>query len=290
MEELLGQLSTRLRQALMGHEKELSLSREIRVRTHSPVLLCGRENIPVQEFVPNARDMEELLLCLTGQALYAHEAQLSQGYLTLRGGHRAGVCGHMVRMGDKPLHLTSVQSVNIRSARQVPCEARALEALRYGERLRSVLVVSPPGYGKTTLLRDLSKRMSDEGVQVAIADERSELAACVGGVPQLDVGQNTDVIDGIPKAESIAYLLRAMSPQLIVSDEIGSEEDADAIMDALRCGVNVLCSAHGATLTDVRGRSALRRLMQENVFDRIMVLGQRVGHVIAVYDRSGRPC
>ena len=157
-------------------------------------------------------------------------------------------------------------------------------------RLRSVLVVSPPGGGKTTLLREAARQLSVRGIQVALADERGELAACVEGVPQLDVGPCTDVMDNLPKAEAIGMMLRAMSPQVLISDEIGNAQDAEALLDAQRCGVKVLCSVHGASYAEVQARSCVRQLLRESVFDRVLLLGREPGRIAAVYDREGRPC
>lgn len=290
MDKLLAQFCEPFRSALATQAQALSQAREIRIRVGRPVLLCGSREFVLPLPPPDARQMEALLLGFCGQALYAHEEQLRQGYLTLPQGHRVGVCGQMVMQNGKPMRFSAIQAVNVRIARQLPCDRRIVVALRQGEALRSALVISPPGFGKTTLLREAARVLSEEGAQVAIADERGELAACVKGIPQLDVGPRTDVMDNMPKAEAIGLMLRALSPDLIVSDEIGSPQDAEALLDAQRCGVRVLCSAHGRSYADVRKRQAVRRLLEEGVFDRVLVLGREPGHLVAIYDGEGRSC
>lgn len=290
MDKLLAQFCEPFRGALAPHTRELAQAREIRIRVGQPTLLCGKREWPVPAPPPDARQMQALLLSFCNRALYACEEQLRQGFLTLPQGHRVGVCGRMVMQDGAPLRFSGIQGLHVRIARQMPCDPRALAALRQGGALRSALVVSPPGYGKTTLLREAARVLSGEGVQVAIADERGELAACAQGVPQLDVGPRTDVMDNMPKAEAIGLLLRAMAPELLVCDEIGSERDAAALLDAQRCGVHVLCSAHGGSYAQVRNRSAIRRLLEEGVFDRVLVLGREPGRLLTVCDGEGRPC
>lgn len=290
MDKLLSQFCEPFLSALAPYEKELLRAREVRIRVGQPLLLCGSRETAVPSLLPDPKQMSSLLLAFCGQALYAHEEQLRQGYLTLPGGHRVGVCGQAVVQEGQPLRFAQIQGLNVRIARQMACERRALEAVCSGGALRSALIVSPPGLGKTTMLRELARVLSSQGAQVAIADERGELAACVQGVPQLDVGPRTDVMDGVPRAEAVRLLVRAMSPELVVCDEIGSERDADALLDARRCGVHVLCSAHGASYSDVKSRPAVRQLLREGMFDRVVLLGREVGRILAVYDREGRPC
>ncbi|MCL1963998.1 MAG: stage III sporulation protein AA, partial [Firmicutes bacterium] len=150
----------------------------------------------------------------------------------------------------------------------------------------SALIVSPPGLGKTTMLRDAGRALSLRGHAVAMVDERSELAACVGGVPTLDLGPNTDVLDGCPKAEGMRLVLRAMAPRVIVTDEIGHAGDAEAVLDAARCGVAVLASAHGRDYHDLEVRPMLSALLGARVFARIAAL-DRIGHIGAVYGAEG---
>lgn len=290
MDKLLEQFSPAFREALVPYEKEMQRAREIRIRVQQPLLLCGRSSFAVPGFLPGAEDMERLLLAFCDQALYACEEQLRQGYLTLRGGHRAGVCGHILAENGRAVRLHGIQGISLRIARQMPCDSRVMNVIAPSGRLRSVLVVSPPGGGKTTLLREAARQLSVRGIQVALADERGELAACVEGVPQLDVGPCTDVMDNLPKAEAIGMMLRAMSPQVLVSDEIGNAQDAEALLDVQRCGVKVLCSAHGASYAEVQARSCVRQLLRESVFDRVLLLGREPGRIAAVYDREGRPC
>ena len=290
MDKLIAQFSRPFQEVLERHRQWLCVSREIRIRVGQPVLLCGEKDVRTEAFRPDAQALEELLLSLCGGAMYACEEQLRAGFLTLKGGHRAGVCGRMLYRDGKPLRYAEIQSLNIRIARQIPCDRRAINCAGSRDALRSVLVISPPGMGKTTLLREMARSLSISGVQVSVADERGEIAASFGGIPQLDVGPCTDVMDAMPKAEAVHRMLRTMAPQVIVTDEIGSAQDAQALLEAQRSGVHILCSAHGNGMKDVLSRPSMQILMEGAVFDRLIVLGGAPGHIASIYDREGKPC
>ena len=287
MDKLLEQFTPPFRAALP--EGELARAREIRIRAGQPLLLRGARDVRLP-FRPSEGQIRDLLLAFCGGALYARQEALDQGYLTLPGGHRVGVCGHMAPDEAGRAAFRSAQALNVRIARQVPCDERALRAAAPDGVLRSTLVLSAPGLGKTTLLRELARALSRRGAQVAVADERGELAACVRGVPQLDVGPCTDVMDNLEKASAVRLLTRAMAPDVLVTDEIGAPEDAAALLDARRCGVQVLCSAHAESFAQALRRAAVGELLREKVFDRVLVLGGAVGRVKAVLDGEGRPC
>jgi stage III sporulation protein AA len=156
----------------------------------------------------------------------------------------------------------------------------------------SVLIIGTPGSGKTTMLRDLARQLASgrTAQQVAIVDERSEIAACVAGVPQLDVGDCTDVLDGLPKADAIPWLVRSLAPQVIMTDELGGDADAAAVLEACHCGVAVCASAHGTSLQDAASRPALASLMSRRVFDLYAVLSpEGSGQIISLHDRMGNP-
>ena len=163
MDKLLSQFCEPFSSVLTPYEKELLRAREVRIRIGQPLLLCGNAETAVPSLLPDPRQMSALLLAFCGQALYAHEEQLRQGYLTLPGGHRVGVCGQAVVQEGRPLRFAQVQGMNVRIARQMSCERRALDAVCAGGALRSVLIVSPPGLGKTTMLRELARVLSTQG-------------------------------------------------------------------------------------------------------------------------------
>ena len=189
--------------------------------------------------------------------------------------------------------LKDVGSLCIRIAGQWPGAAEPLLPLcRQKGALRSLLIIGPPGSGKTTLLRDLARLLASgsQAVQTAVIDERGELAACVSGVPQLDVGQTCDVLDGCPKPAAVSWLLRSMAPQVIVTDELAHAGDIAAVMDAMACGVAVMASVHGAGLHELASRPAMATLLSQRCFQYYAVLSPRGGgRIAAVYDRSGAP-
>ncbi|MGN0777850.1 MAG: stage III sporulation protein AA [Aristaeellaceae bacterium] len=266
--------------------------REIRVRAGQSTLLCTADTVIAVPWYPPAQQVEQLAEALSGHSLYARTDETGQGYATLPGGHRMGLCGH-VQEQDGNLALRDIGSVCIRIAGQWPGVAQPLLPLcRPPEGLRSLLLIGPPGSGKTTLLRDLARLLASgsQAVQTAIIDERGELAACVKGVPQLDVGLSTDVLDGCPKPEAMSWLLRSMAPQVIVTDELAHAGDVAAVMDAMSCGVAVMASVHGAGLHELAARPAMASLLAQRCFRYYAVLSPMGGgRIAAVYDRSGTP-
>ncbi len=263
---------------------------ELRVRAEQRVEWVTDEESTLLEWRPSAAEVQSLLAALCEHSLYARQEELCQGFLTVRGGHRIGVCGRVAVQEGRITGLHSIGSLCVRIARPVPGAADALMPRLFDEEghPKSTLVLSPPGCGKTTVLRDATRQLSDiHGQHVCVADERSELCGAVDGVPQMPVGSRTDVMDGCPKAQAMQMLLRAMSPQWIVTDEIGREEDAQAVLEALRCGVSVLASAHADSIEALRGRPVLRRLMEEGAFSGYVLLAGR-GRIKACFDTAGQ--
>lgn len=250
-------------------EADFQTLEEIRLGVGRPLRLRSsqreRELWPVSD-----RSMVEAVL---GRAChhstYAYTETLRQGYITVEGGHRIGVCGLGVRDGDTVRTIRSPSSVNIRVARQVPGCANGL----LPQLTDSTLLLGPPGSGKTTLLRDLVRQLSDRlGQTVGLADERGEVSAMADGEAQLSIGRRTDVLVNVPKAAAVMQLLRTMNPDWIGLDEITAPEDLAALDRAAYCGVRLLATAHGQDRTDLELRPLYRRLLELGVFRKLVIL------------------
>ncbi len=256
---------------------------EIRLRTGVQLeIRSGAEGRLIGEKLTRD-ELREVVSQLTNHSLYALEQQFREGYFPLRGGCRAGVTGGYVNGG-----LAHPAFVSVRMARQIPGAADALmpHILQSGQ-ARSCLLLSAPMMGKTTMLRDAARQLSKAGLHVAIADERCELAGCLDGVPQLDVGPMTDVCDGAPKREAVPMLIRAMSPDVIVTDELGGPGDAEAVLEAARCGVAVLASAHAGSFEQAKARRALGPLFEDRLFPVVALLGGKPGRILRIVDGEG---
>lgn len=268
---------------------------EIRIKAEAPLLLrfhreeafLGREGLLPQRdarlYRVSRDELHRTVMLLSDSSFYALEEELRRGYITLPGGHRAGLTGRAVLEKGAIRTLKEISSVNIRVARPVKGAARELlpRLLDAEGRPFQTLIVSPPRAGKTTILRDLSRMFSDgeevEPLRVGLVDERSELAAMRDGVAQLPVGLRTDVLDGCPKAEGLMLLLRSMSPQLLLCDEIGREEDVQALQEAANAGVKLIASAHGRDEQELLCRPVFARLLAQHCFERIVILSRRLG-------------
>ncbi len=267
---------------------------EIRLRLGRPLALHGRrgerflsesgESVPAAAaYRPDREDLEKALQLISSSSLYAFAEELRSGYITIPGGHRVGLCGQAVVEGGRVVRLKHITGLNYRIARQITGAALPYARFFYDRRRRRVyhsLLVAPPRGGKTTFLRDLARCLSDgvkeqgiAGFKVAVVDERSEIAGSFQGQPQLDVGERTDVLDACPKAEGMMMLLRSMGPEVIITDEIGRPEDIAAIEEVIHAGVTVVATAHGSSLAELKSRPGLRRLLDEEVFERALILG-----------------
>lgn len=210
-------------------------------------------------------------------SLYAREEELRRGYFTMRGGVRVGICGSVSAREGCVRAIGDISSLCVRIPRQI---------LGCGEKLwrgmpKGMLILSPPAMGKTTLARDMIRIASNAGYNVAVADERRELAACTEGVPQFDLGCRTDVMDNCPKHIAIPMLVRACAPDMIVADEIGDARDAEVLLDARRCGVQVVATAHAWSIDAARRRFPN---LVGRVFARLVLLGPQVGRIAQVWE------
>lgn len=227
-------------------------------------------------------ELEQILLHLCQDSPYAFEDELRQGFLTAPGGHRVGVAGQVVLEADGRIRtLKHIYYMNIRIAHQMfGIGEPVLPYLYVDGQLRNCLIVSPPGCGKTTLLRELVRRISDgndygPGVSVGVVDERSEIAGSYLGQPQNDLGSRTDVLDACPKVQGMMLLLRSMSPRVIAVDELGGKEDVEALRMACACGSRILATVHGKDAADVAYK--FPELAHSHIFDCMVILGRRKG-------------
>ncbi|MDO4543251.1 MAG: stage III sporulation protein AA [Clostridia bacterium] len=267
-----------------------------------------RRNLPIQLVYPDGdrliygnggrgmlgeEDSERLLLRICENSIYAWTDELKNGFVTLQGGIRVGICGRAVQDDGHMERFSEVSSFNFRVVREIRgCASGLLPRLTDAEGgLLSTLIISPPGAGKTTLLRDLVRLISHGSgtapQRVSLIDERFELAGCVRGIPQFDVGPRTDVMSGMRKAQAMRRMTATMNPQLIATDELQFPSDIEAVLTAKSCGISILATAHGADIADIKKRKPMERLLKEKVFLRVVRL-KGTGRIAGITDENGR--
>lgn len=229
------------------------------------------------------QDMREMLNYISNYSLYAFQEKIRQGYITIEGGHRVGIAGQTSLHNGKIAAVSPITFLNIRVAHEKKgCAKTVVPFIRQKESIYNTLILSAPGVGKTTLLRDLIRSLSDgeeNGVRlkVCVVDERSEIAACCHGIPQNDMGARTDVLDGCGKAEGMQLLIRSMSPHIIAVDELGGEEDFFAVEQALNCGSRVLGTIHAGSMKELSQKPYLKKWMERGLFERFVCLKKEAG-------------
>lgn len=305
-EEICRVLSVRLRKIMEQVSVGFDRLQEIRIRTGSPltVVYDGTEYYVEENgnltrgrrhpYEVSRGEVKETMEFISNYSLYAFEEELRQGFITIQGGHRVGVAGKVILEGERIKNIRHISFINIRLAHQViGCADAVLPCILGEESIYHTLIISPPRCGKTTLLRDLIRQLSNgdqnqKGLNVGVVDERSELAACYQGTPQNDLGIRTDVLDCCPKKEGMLMLVRSMSPHIIAVDEIGFREDVEAMEYVMSCGVKLLTTVHGRSLEEIRQKPVLGRLIRENRFQRYIVLSSgQPGRIEGIYDERG---
>lgn len=285
-------LPERIKNALNKIGDKLNELEEIRIRAEQPLMgvfsdtdrfigmdgsLCNHAD---NALIVTYQELMDMFYLICDHSVYAYQEDIKRGFVTLKGGHRAGICGSVIYDGDQIKGMRDISSINIRFSRQHKgCAANIMGYVVRGQRdIYNTLILSPPRCGKTTLLRDLCRLISQgnhgfSGLRTAVIDERSELAASYRGVPQNDLGPRTDVLDGCRKSEGIEMVLRGMAPHVIVVDELGSAKDAQAVRLAWNAGVRLIATAHAFSPEDFKGRLGVGQLAGKDGFERIILLG-----------------
>lgn len=267
---------------------------EIRLRVKRPIILRLSDGEKVIKYAVSIEEMISCLQAICENSIYTYQNQIAEGFVTIKGGHRVGITGSGVVEKGKIININHIYSLNFRIAKQVVGSSNKI--LKYvlntdKNTIYNTLIVSSPGVGKTTILRDIVRQISTGikeikflAINVGVVDERGEIAALYKGEPQNDIGIKTDILDNVPKSIGMKMLIRSMTPEIVVADEVGSLEDIEAIKYAICSGCKGLFTAHGASFTDISLNPVIKSLIGTNIIERLIFLDEETkGKVKDVY-------
>lgn len=306
-EEIIKIFSKNIRNILTQVSVDFEQVQEIRLRVHAPLLMiCKNQEFYItpsgnlskraeEAYLVSRQELKEILEYMSNYSLYAFEEEMKQGFITIQGGHRIGIAGKTIADEHGIRSMKFISFINVRLSHQIKgCATGLLPFLFEHGNVLHTLIISPPRCGKTTLLRDTIRQISNgtgrvPGLTVGVVDERSEIGACYQGVPQNELGIRTDILDCCPKAQGMLMLIRTMSPRVIAVDEIGSREELEAIEYVMNCGCKLIATVHGSSIEDVKQKPVLRKLVQERWFERYVILNNqgKIGNISQIYDSRG---
>ena len=270
---------------------------EIRIKAGSPILIYSKYGENIINYCPTREELKNMMQKISNYSLYAYEEDIRQGFITIKGGHRIGIAGECVMENGKVKTIRNISSVNIRIANEIiGCSDKILPYIISKNRVYNTIIISPPKCGKTTILRDITRNISNGveslhlyGKKVTVIDERSEIGACHFGIPQNDLGMRTDILDNCLKREGMIMAIRSLSPEVLICDEIGTKGDIEALMMAFNSGVNIIVTIHGFTIEDLYKRLVFKELLDNKILERAVILSSRngVGTIEDVYDLRG---
>ena len=288
-------LGSTINNILQENHIPFSKLQEIRLRIGKPLIIVSDNIEFVLHKIIEKEELMEILEYVSNYSLYAFENELKQGFITIEGGHRVGMTGQVLIEDGEVKNIKHISSMNIRISHEIlNCADIIFPYITEDKQICNTLIISPPRFGKTTMLRDLIRQVSDgnrwvRGCTVGVVDERSELGGCYLGVPQNQLGIRTDILDCCPKSKGMLMLVRSMAPQVIAVDEIGSAEDIHSLEYAMHCGCKMMATIHGASMEEIRKKPFLDELVKRHKFERYVVLGNthHIGEIEGVYDNRG---
>nr|WP_132281996.1 stage III sporulation protein AA [Natranaerovirga hydrolytica] len=279
---------------------------EIRLRINAPLMIIykNREIFITNQgdfsytcknaFIVNKKEIKETIEYISNYSLYAFEEDIKQGFITIEGGHRIGLAGKVIVEQGRVKNIKHISFINIRISHEIKgCANGVIHNIIDEDNLYHTMIISPPRCGKTTLLRDIIRQVSNgehtlTPKTIGVVDERSEIGACYNGIPQNDLGIRTDVLDCCPKVEGMLMLIRSMSPQVIAVDELGSDVDIKAIEYVINSGCKLICTVHGQSIDDVKQKPLLDKLVANKIFERYIILSNKktIGEITDIYNQK----
>ncbi|MDD6795291.1 MAG: stage III sporulation protein AA [Clostridiaceae bacterium] len=257
-------------------DKELQ---EIRIKTEKPVIIITSSGEQIIDYTADRDDLKYIMQRISNYSLYAYEEDIRQGFITIRGGHRVGLAGECVMEDGKVKTIKNITSLNIRICREIiGCSQKVMKYIVDDTNIYNTMIISPPKCGKTTILRDIARVLSDKvQKKISIIDERSEIAGSYMGIPQMNVGIRSDILDNCLKSEGMIMAIRSLSPDVLICDEVGTFKEIEALEMAFNSGVNIIVTLHGRSIEDLYNRSVLKNLLNNNILQRVIILGNSKG-------------